>query len=741
MVSTGTAPPNPSEQEPEPLEQQAAPVALPMEADPSGFTERAPALGSLLPDEALARALAGGDALAVHAALVARASRERAGPVKATLKALLAQPELFAVSEAPPRLGEALGTGISFVGLSSSPRQDEPFVATRALRLLSLPVWPLSQHLVRRGREGGLEVLGRVPNGLGFRFMRVLAGMAAGLVVLAGMAGAATPFVMRELFLVNGLSRPVQLFVDGEPVWLGPGQMKQQWKFSVGQPYRVTAEFPGEPKPFQELSVEAGQRAVYNVLGASSLSSRVPYVAPDIQPMQGTVASLPADHVLMVGQGGWLRRVQEQADQGYHREAAELALAVALVDPLDVRAREEFSRHMLRMPPDEAQVLVWKLQKRYPEDFAINQLVQDALVTLGKEQQMRDHFSQLQYYDAKSVRDALLYARARPPQEQRQAHAAVLERFPDAPEALRALARLRLADGYAQRALTLLEAARSKAPESLEDVELRVRALVSLKQVREASGAVREYAQKPGHGTWELAVLASRLARMAGPDRTQYLMEEVLSPALLATPEAEVRFALLTGNHPLHNTQLSEVKDPAAVEALEITRSTLANVQAAVTQVLAKKDNVLRRLPLEAAAVLALELTHLKNEEAAERLFRSHFALQHAREPLRAYVLEGEVHPRFPLLAPELQAAAFLVRARSIQRDGFVHRAYARWTDVLGGFARRALDPKYEEPVEPEVRLADGNAHDRRDIIHIVRGGQPGPRLEELGPRVPRPWR
>ena len=730
MVSTGTVPPNLSEQQ------------LPMEADPSGFTERAPALGSLLPDEALARALAGGDALAVHAALVARASRERAGPVKATLKALLAQPELFAVSEAPPRLGVVLGTGISFVGLSSSPTQEEPFVATRALRLLSLPVWPLSQHLVRRGREGGeLEVLGRVPNGLGFRFMRVLAGMAAGLVVLAGMAGAATPFVMRELFLVNGLSRPVQLFVDGEPVWLGPWQMKQQWKFSVGQPYRVTAEFPGEPKPFQELSVEAGQRAIYNVLGASSLSSRVPYVAPDIQPLQGTTASLPAEHVLMVGQGGWLRRVQEQADQGYHREAAELALAVALVDPLDVQAREEFSRHMLRLPPDEAAVLVWKLQKRYPEDFAVNQRVQDALVTLGHEQQMRAHFSQPQYLDARSVRDALLYARARPPEEQRQAHAAVLERFPDAPEAQRALARLQLADGYAQRALTLLEAARAKAPESLEDVELRVRALVSLKQVREASGAVREYAQKPGHGTWELAVLASRLARVAGPDRTQYLMEEVLSPALLSTQEAEVRFALLTGNHPLNNTQLSQVRNAAAVEALELTRATLTNVPAAVVQVQAKKDNVLRHLPLEAAAVLALELTHLRtHEEVAERLFRSHFALQHAREPLRAYVLKGEVHPRFPLLAPELQAAAFLARARSVPRDGFVHRAYARWTDVLGGFARRALDPKYEEPVEPEVKLADGNSHDRRDIIHIVRGGQPGPRPEELGPRVPRPW-
>ncbi|HZG41958.1 MAG TPA: hypothetical protein VEY93_03270, partial [Longimicrobium sp.] len=146
--------------------------------------------------------------------------------------------------------------------------------------------------------------------------------------------------------------------------------------------------------------------------------------------------------------------------------------------------------------------------------------------------------------------------------------------------------------------------------------------------------------------------------------------------------------------------------------------------------------------PLEAAAVLALELTHQRiQEEAAERLFRSHFALMHAREPLRSYVLKGEVHPRFPLLAPELQAAAYLVRARGVPRDGFVHRAYARWTDVLGGFARRALDSKYEEPVEPEVRLADGTAKDRRDIIPIVRAGLPGPMPEDLGPRVPRPWR
>jgi len=737
MVSTGTRPPHPAEQEPEPLAQQAPPLALPLEADPSGFTERAPALGSLLPDEALSRALAGGDALAVHAALVARASRERAGPTRATLKALLAQPALFAVSEAPPWRGGALGTGVSFVGLPPSPKQYEPFIATRALRLLGLPVWPLSQHLMRRGRDGELEVLGRVPNGLGLRVKRVLAGASAGLVVLAGMGLAATPFVMRELFLVNGLSQPVEVSVDGQRLQLAPGQMTQRWKFSVGRPYRVTAAFLGAP-PFQELSVEPSQRAVYNVLGAASVAAREPQGLPSRQPLPGTVASLPEEKLLVVSPGGWQRRVQEQADQGAYREAAELALAVALVDPLDVRAREEFARHMLRLPYEEATGLVWKLHKRYPEDFAVSRLVQDALVTLGNEPQMLRYFSQPRYQDAKSVQDALLYARSRPPEEQRQAHAAVLERFPEAPEAQRALARLRLADGYAEGALKLLEAARSRAPESLEDLELRVRALVSLKQVREASGAVSEYARLPGRGSWELAVLGSRLARLAGPTRTQYVLEEVMTPGMLATPEAEVSFALLTGYAPVNPTQLSAVKEPVASEALELTRATLMNLQAAVVQAQGRKDPVLRRLPLEAAAVLALELSHLRQEEAADRLFYSHFALMHAREPLRTYVMRGELHPRFWLLAPELQAAAFLVRARAVQRDAFVQRAYARWTEVLGGFARRALDPKYEEPVEREVKLADGREQDGRDIIHIV---HPGPRPEELGPRVPRPWR
>ena len=742
MVSTGTVPPPPGQQEPEPLQQQAPPSPLPMEADPSGFTERAPALSSLLPDEALSRALAGGDALAVHAALVARSSRERSGPTRDTLRALLAQPALFAVSEAPPRLGIVLGTGTALVGLPPPEKQTEPFIATRAVRVLGLPVWPLGQHLVRRGRDGQLEVMGRVPTSLGFRALRWLSRVGVGVAALTVVAAALSPFAVRELFIVNGLSRPVVVQVDGKPVPLEPGSMTQRWKLSLGEPYRVSTSWQGDTKPIEELSVEASQRAVYNVLGASSVAveENPEQKFQSGKPLEGSVASLAGGEALRVSPGGWERRVQELADKGNHREAAALAVAVAMADPLSTRAREEAARYMVRLPPDEAEATALKLYQRYPEDFSVGVLLQDVYVTIDREQEMRRFFKQPRFKEAASVQPALLYARSRPPDEQRAAYAAVLKSFPEAPEALRAVARLRLADGYPKSALELLEAARARAPESVEELELRVRALVSLKQVREASAAVREYAGEHSRRTWELAVLASRMARLAGPTRTQYTVEQLVPASVLHSSEKRVALTLLATQNEVLNTELASITDPPTREALELTRATLTNLDFAVAQANSAQDSILRRLPLEAATVLALE-SSIRNQPGTERIFRSHFALAHARAPLVDYVHRGELHPRFFLLAPHLQAAAYLVRARAVQDNAFVQRAYARWTDVLGGFARRALDPKYEEPEAREARVQDEPrpTHGRRrEIIRIIRPGEQPP--EDFGPRVPRPW-
>lgn len=695
--------------------EQAAPEALPMEADPSGFTERAPALGLLLPDEALSRALAGGDALAVHAALTARYAREPSGPARDTLRTLLSQPALFAVSEVPPRLGGALGTGPALVGLPPPDQQAAPFIATRAVRLLGLPVWPLSQHLVRRGRDGQLEVLGRVPPGLGFRALRGLSRAAAGLVVLAGVGGALSPLLLRELFLVNGLSRPVEVYVDGRPVRLAPGQTTQQWKLSLGGSYRVSTVWAGKQHPLEERSVAATQRAVYNVLGAASLAVEEPPGARrlGLRPLEGSSASLSEEQRLVVSPGGWERRVQELEDGNRVREAAALALEVAMADPLAARAREVAARYMMLLEPREAEEFAWKLYHRYPDDTA-SHLVQDVLIAIGREEELSSTFGQPRYRAANSVQLALLYARAKPLDRLREAYDEVLTRFPEAPEAHRAVARIRLADGYPARALELLDAARTLAPESLEDVELRVRALISLKRVSEASAVVREYAEAPNRRSWELGVLAGRVARIAGPSRTQYVPGQLVPAELLLSAEARATFALLTGERELKEAELQGISDPLTRDALELSRLVLTDLDAAVARMGTAREGVFRRMPLEAAAVLALELHARGREDEAARVFRSHFALMLAREPLRAYVRSGEVRPRFQLLAPELLAAAYLVRSRAVQQDAFVHRAYARWTDSLGGFARRALDPGFQEPEPTQAKPL---------------------------PRLPRPWR
>jgi hypothetical protein len=743
MESTGTAPPNPHEQQQEPPQLQAPPQALPMEADPSGFTERAPALAALLPDDTLARALAGGDAFAVHAALVARHSREPRGPTRDTVRGLLEQRALFAVSERSPQLGAALGTGIKFVGLPAADKQAEPFIATRVLKLLGMTVWPLSQHLVRRGREGQLEVMGRVPTGLGFRVRRGLSLLATGLVALAGVGAALSPFVFREVFIVNGLSRPVEVRVEGEPFFLEAGHMRTLWKVSLGGAYAVSTRWQGEEKPFEVLSVEASQRAVYNVLGAAALKvmQEDPHLyALDDRALEGTVNSLGEDEHLLRS-GAWEDRINALVDKGQVREAVALAVAIAMADPTATRAFEEAARYMMQLEPDEVEVLAWKLQARYPDDSFVNALVQDVLIAVGREEAMRRFYSQPSFRESTFAPHALLYARSHPPGELRLAYNGLLSRFPGSPEVLRAVARIRLADGYPTRALELLNAAKTRALESPEDLELRVRTLMALRQLNEASGAVREYSVNPRSRSWEAVVLAGRLAHIAGPARTQYLIQELAS-SQLSTPEKKVTYALLTGERNVKDLELKAISDVQTREALELSRTVLTDLEDAVSQVSSVKDGVLRRMPLEPAAVLALELARLGKGEDASRVFRAHFPLVLAREPLEAYVRSGEIKPRFPMVAPDLLAAAYLVRARGSHHEAFAQRAYARWTDGLGGFARRALDADYEELQLREVKPVAGRmpaiSQDRADIIRVIPADQRY--REQLGMRIPRPW-
>jgi tetratricopeptide (TPR) repeat protein len=727
---------------------QASRTALSPESDPSGFTERAPTLLSLLPDKALSDALARGDALALHRALRARLSRESPGPLRDTLRQLLDNRGLFTVSELPPRLASFLGTGVRLVGLPSE-QQQAPFVATRAICLLGVPVWPLGEHLVEHGRDGQLQVLGHVVAGSASLSTRKVGLLALAALGLAGAGAALAPFAVREVQIVNGLSRPVEVRLDGQSIRVEPGQLVQEQVYGLGKPYAVEARWPGAEKPFEVLSVESNQRTLYNILEAASLMREDPAEPNGPYWLFDRTSSLEPEARVLV-KGGWETRVRGHEESGQWESAAELAKAVFLADPSQLQAGHVAARLLVHNQPDKALGLARELHQTFPDDPAIGPLVQDMLIALGQRAVAFKLYEPLAH--ANSVSQALLAARATAPEQAREAYARVRERFPNAPEALRALARIRLADGYPQQALKLLDEALSKGPESLEDLELRVRALVSAEQIREASGIVKQFHGNPRHASLESAILAGRLARIAGPTKTQYVSRDLLPPALASAPEHRVIFALLTGDSDVSDAQLSAVADPVTREALTLTRALFTDFEAAVKQASTARGHVLSRLDPETAAVLALELSRRGEKEAAHRVFGSSLSLMAAREPLVAYVSTGTVQPGFPLLPPGLQAAAHLIRARADEQNLLVEQAYARWADALGGMARRALGPK---EVEPVVRKKDPYDYLRwrrwshapiitREFLEARQKPPPGPPPTPAptrdGERLPRPW-
>lgn len=748
--STQPVPPGSTEKEAPlvSLPEQVPLAALPPESDPSGFTERAPALVSLLPDEALSQALARGDALGLHGALSARLEREPPGPLRGTLRELLDNRSLFTVAERPPRIAGFLGTGLQWVGLPAAEAQQTPFIATRALRFLGVPLWPLGEHLVQRSRDGQLQVLGRVAVGTSSLSTRRVGFAALGALALAAAGAALAPFVVRDVQIANGFSRPVEVTLNGEHLSVEPGQILHHEVYGFGSPYFVSARWPGAEKPFEALEVESNQRTLYNILGAAVLDWG-PLGEPASQAaLPDRVYSVPEEGVEL--KGGWEVQVRADLARGLEPAAASLAKAVFMADPSQLQAGREAARILVRTQPQEALWFARELPQTFPDDPAVAQLAQDIFIALDQRAVAFSLYEPLAKALPGSVGRALMAARVAPPEQVRDAYTRVREHFSDSPEALRALARLRLADGYPNDALALLKEALIRGPESLEDLELRVRTLVAADEHRAASAAVKQFHSEPRHASFELAVLAGRLARIAGPGRTQYVARDMIPPVFAHSPESMAAFTLLTGDSTVSDGELSSVVNPEAREALWLTRAVIKDFEGAVKRALTTSDPVLSRLDPETAALLGLELSRRGEKEAAGRVFGSSLTLLAARAPLQAYVSSGAVRPEFFLLPPGLQAAAYVIHARGFDENLLVDRAYARWADGLGGMARQAFgikepepkmwrDPKYEFREKPRWAHVYINL---RDYNKPPPPPEPvrTPAPERTGERLPRPW-
>ncbi|XXF78822.1 hypothetical protein P2318_03410 [Myxococcaceae bacterium GXIMD 01537] len=699
-------------------------MTLPPEADPSGFLERIPALASLAPDEALSKALARGDALGLYAVLRARLAAEPPGSTREALAALVADRAAFVMAEPTPALGGMLGFGPGLVGKPRADAPDAPFIATRAVRLLGVPVWPLGEHLVRRDKEGTLQVVGRVPPAPRFRLMR--GGAAAA--VTGGLLLAGAAFVsehLREVFLVNGLSRPVRVCVDGSCQELGPESVTTERFFSLSSARVVEASWPGEAQPFETVELSSRERSAYVVLGVGQLLAKSGESgAGEGRRVQSGEFAREGEW-LALAPGGWRAHAQGNLLPGgrHHVFAARLAERVALADPLDLAARELAARAWLGGPsPSEAVAFGYRLVARYPEDLAAQRLLADLVVAQGlhREQKALAHFDALADRKPPSVERSLLRAGLAESEKQLAAHAEVVARFPGSPAAMRALARVHFAGRDLPPVRELLDTAKALAPESVEDLELRVRTLVAMDRVADAAVAVRRHAQEGAPRSWELAVLAGRLSFVAGPQRTPYVTQDLL-PLLPPAPEENVRVANYTlkgfgspvppppaapsgpvGRARALLFQLStdngvSLKELEALapgperELMLLTHAVLTSPKRAVKLAREAPDAALSRLEPDAAALLALELYRLRDPEAAGHVMGSHLSLLLARRALEAHVDNGLVTDTFLLLPPGLRAAAHVIRSRVATVDGASDRELALAADPLQGFAIRGF--------------------------------------------------
>ena len=712
------------------------PMSLTPPSDPSGLLERAPRLARLLPDEALASALARGDAWTVRAVLVRRLQHEPPGPTRELLAALVEDRAAFVTTVRTPRTRSVLGTGLRWKGRPAPDAPQAPFVAARTVSVLGLSVWPLDDYLVRASPTAPLQVIGQVPPPAGRAWRRagIVAGVALGVCVGVGVGGALLDARrVRAVSVVNGLSRPVEVRIGAQHWVVAPGTQEQgTLKLEDAAPH-ATASWPGAEKPFEDVVLPTdGERLIYNVRGVAMLEGRRPSVAatiPDRRTLAGSGASLFPEEALFVAKADWESTVRAHMEAGRWRLAGQVASAVAEVDPLNTRARELAARCFLvsdAQPPANLPAALRSrdtigfahmLMNRWQEDLGAQVLAQDLLGFVGVGETARARYSEHAQQFPDSPLAALYLTRAltqtTPLTQVLPAYEELARRFPDSPEVGRALLEVRwlqeLEDPRLSRQETgdpsraqVMETARladalvaKHPPQTVEALELFVRIYLRAHRRDAATALVHRFGQDPRHRSWDFLVLAGRVAAVAGPAHTPYVLRDWIPAALSRQPGRMLLLDLLIGQRLPGNEEVAMLASPNDSPVIVYTREVLRPSQRIAEWIAKMPEAELSQLEPEVAALFALELTRTGNA-GAKHLFHASLPLLLAREPLLKFLKTGDVTPAFSRLAPGLRAAALVVRARRESKEGylvFTERLDGlEGLDALQGFATRAAD-------------------------------------------------
>ncbi|RYZ38380.1 MAG: hypothetical protein EOO71_24230 [Myxococcaceae bacterium] len=714
-------------------------LALP--TDPSGLLERAPRLAELLPtDVALSEALARGDTWKVHALLVRRLEKERPGPTRELLAALVEDRGAFVTSAPTPRTPSFLGTGLRWKGRPASTAPEAPFVAERAVTVFGLRVWPLNDYLVRAVPSAPLQVIGQVPPPArrSLRRAGVVGCAVLGLCAGVGLGGALLSMGHeRAVTVVNGLSRPVEVRIGTQHWSVAPGaRIDGVVKVENDAAPHAKANWPGSEWAFEDVVLPTdGEHLVYNVRGAAtleghSLSASHPTDLAGRRPLSGVGSVLFPEEQLVVAKANWESTVLAHMEAGRWQAAGQVASAVAEVEADNVRARELGARSVLladaqapAQPPRDpraknTQAFAWMLMHQWQNDPGAQSLAQDLLFHVGQGKPTLERY----YEHENAFRDqplpALYLRRARTMEVLSSLalpeYEGMAKRFPDSPDVGRALlearwrqeledplrSRQQAEDASLERVRETSRMAEALAakhpPESVEQLELFVRIHLRAWRRDAATALVHRFGQDPRRRSWEFLVLAGRLAEAVGPAHTPYVLQDWIPAPLGRQPERMMLLNLLTGRRSPKEPERMSLPSATDRAVLGLTRDVLEDPKHAMELAVKESEAVLSRLDPEVAALLALELART-GDARAKHLFNASLPLMLGREALLKFLHTGEVTPAFSRLAPGLRAAAVLTHARAEAKEGYtVFNARLdglEGLDALGGFAVRAARP------------------------------------------------
>ena len=699
-------------------------------SDPAGLLHRIPELELFCDNDGVRRAIERGDPFAVYRALAWGRLFSRFAPQHAeTLSRLLGNRRLFVKPlNGAPALFRLNGCGAGVYG-ETELGEDGWYIKTYCFCLIFVPLFPISQYLVRDAGNGW-QFAGKVPLGpIAWAWNRlVVFGVLA--LVLGGAASAIDASLHARVYVVSGLEQTVRVRIGAEEVTVSPALASGGVPVSVVVPTGThaveTRAEDGRVIETGTLEARAGVDAiVWNVLGAAPVYEEdVVYSAyaglgDDVGPeprvhcgeqlievdgvedvfteppasvsMDSRTSRVTRQHVDVV-EGGLVTCLAWLYDHGSTDRALELTqrLAAAGVDQAGL-AEVGMAMAMGATDPNVAIEATRAARDRAPEDLDAHRAYQNAMTRGGRRAEVLAEYEARLAASPGSADAEYLLLRLLPRPDAVARATALFAREPSYAPVLRILAHAHYQTQELEEAAARFAQLEALDPtHAHEMVDWHARALVGLGRQAEALALVeRAFADAPAGLRLGLGVLHARIAEPSlGGGR-----DPLLDSALAEVQGASGAWLRVTGHLRIEPAELEQV--PAQQQlAATIIRTAAEDPQSALRACAEASEDELRALDVETWALLYAEACRVDPMgDAATQLASASFWGTPMADAIREYVQAGSSNQELEELPLEELAGVWLARSRVSslsEAERTELRARAARADTLGDSVARA---------------------------------------------------